>query len=95
MPDRIELAPAQIETLIHTAALEDLRHETPAADRERSLGQAATALDALCGLADREGAGGVWDVLHELDRAQLLAFTTFSVIELSRTRFSARGDQPD
>ena len=95
MPDRIELAPGQIEALIHTAALEDLRHETPAADRERSLGQAATALDALCGLADREGADGVWDVLHELDRAQMLAFATFAVVELSRTAFSARGEHID
>ncbi|HEY5143245.1 MAG TPA: hypothetical protein VII98_07065 [Solirubrobacteraceae bacterium] len=95
MPDRIVLAPGQIETLIHTAALEDLRHETTAADRERALGQAATALDALCGLAEREGADGVWDVFHELDRAQMLAFTTFAILELSRTGFSARGEHVD
>ena len=90
MPDRIELAPAQIESLIRAAALEDLRHETPPAERERSLGQAATALDALCGVADREGAGSVWDVLAELDRAQLLAFSAFAVVELAGTSFSAR-----
>lgn len=91
MPERIQLDPAHIESLIHSAALEDLRHETPAADRERSIGQAVTALDALCALDDREGPDGVWDVLAELDRAQLLAFATFVVGELAGTEYSAAG----
>jgi hypothetical protein len=95
MPERIQLAPAQIENLIHTAALEDLRHATPAGDRDRSLGQAATALDALCGLVDRADPGDVWEVLSELDRAQLLAFATFAVVQLAGTPFSARGERVD
>lgn len=74
---------ADIEALIRIAALEDLRAETAPAERARSLAQASTALEALCGLAGREGTGGVWDVLAELDRAQLLAFATFSVSELA------------
>lgn len=74
---------ADIEGLIRTAALEDLRAETAPAERARSLSQASTALEALCGLAGREGTGGLWDVLAELDRAQLLAFATFSVSELA------------
>ncbi len=89
MADRIELDPAHIESLIRSAALEDLRHETPAADRERAFGQAITALDALCGLVDREGPDEAWDVLAELDRAQLLTFAAFIVGELAGTTYCA------
>ena len=62
---RIELDPPAIERMIRSAALEDLRHDTPAAERERSLGRAATALDALCGACDRDGPDAVWDVLEQ------------------------------
>lgn len=74
---------ADIEAMVRSAALEDLRAETPEYDRSRSLSRAATALDALCGLSEREGTGAVWDVLSELDRAQLLAFSTFAVSEMA------------
>ena len=85
MPDRIELDAAAIQRMIRTAALEDLRHETPAPERERSIGRAATALDALCGACDREGPDAVWDVLEQLDRRQLLTFATYAVSELATT----------
>ena len=81
--ERISMEAADIEGLVRIAALEDLRAETTPAERARSLSQASTALEALCGLAGREGTGSVWDVLAELDRAQLLAFATFSVSELA------------
>ncbi len=72
-----------IEAMIRSAALEELRAETPPYDRERSLSRAATALDALCALSEREGPGSVWDVLRELDRAELLAFSAFAVSEMA------------
>lgn len=72
-----------IEAMIRSAALEELRAETPTHDRERSLSRAATALDALCALSEREGPGSVWDVLRELDRAELLAFSAFAVSEMA------------
>ncbi len=72
-----------IEAMIRGAALEELRAETPPYDRERSLSRAATALDALCALSEREGPGSVWDVLRELDRAELLAFSAFAISEMA------------
>lgn len=83
MPERIELEPAAIGGLIRAARLEDLRIETQAAERERALGQATTALDALCGLCDRRGTDEVWDVLADLDRRALLTFATFAISELA------------
>jgi hypothetical protein len=93
MPDRIELEPHVIERLIRSAGLTDLRHETPEAERERALGRAGTALDALCGLCDREGTDGVWDVLASLERRDLLTFATFAVSELAeRTEYHSQPD---
>jgi hypothetical protein len=83
MVERIELEPSAIVRLIGSAALQDLRIETPEVERERALGQAMTALDALCGLHDRTGTDEVWDVLAELDRRALLTFATFAVSELA------------
>ena len=88
MTDRIELAPAAIERMIISAALEDLRHATPPAERERSLARAATALDALCGACDRDGPDAVWDVLEQLDHRRLLTFATYAVSELAGTDYA-------
>ena len=77
------MEPEDIETMIRSAALEELRMETAEHDRERSLSRASTALDALCGLSEREGPGSVWDVLRELDRAELLAFSAFAISEMA------------
>jgi len=81
--DRINMEADDIEAMIRSAALEELRAETPSYDRERSLSRAATALDALCALSEREGPGSVWDVLRELDRAELLAFSSFAISEMA------------
>ena len=89
MAERIELEPDAIARLIRSARLEDLRIETTDAERERSLGQAITALDALCGLHDRTGTDEVWDVLAGLDRRGLLTFATFAISELAeKTSYS-------
>jgi len=85
MPDRIQLEPAAIQRMIRQAALEDLRHETPEPERERAIGRASTALDALCGACDQDGPDALWDVLEGLDRRQLLTFATFAVSELAST----------
>ena len=85
MSDRIQLDPAAIERMLASAALEDLRHETPESERERALGRAATALDALCGACDRDGPDAVWDVLEQLDHRRLLTFATYAVSELATT----------
>jgi hypothetical protein len=90
MTDRIELDPEEIAGLIRGARLLELRADTPADVRERWLGTAWTAMDALCGLCDREGTNAVWDVLDLLDHRELLAFSTLMAAELSETSFSAR-----
>jgi hypothetical protein len=90
MTDRIELDPDEIAGLIRGARLLDLRADTPPDVRERWLGTALTAMDALCGLCDREGTNAVWDVLDLLDHRELLAFSTLMAAELSETSFSAR-----
>ena len=69
MAERIELEPDAIARLIRSARLEDLRIETTEAERERSLGQAITALDdALWSAPTATGTDEVWDVLAGLDR---------------------------
>lgn len=72
-----------IEAMIRSAALEELRAETPSYDRDRSLSRGATALDALCSLSEREGPGSVWEILRELDRSELLAFSAFAISEMA------------
>ena len=90
MADRIELDAAAIGGLIRAARLEELRIETTDAERERALGQATTALDALCALHDKGGTDEVWDVLAPLDRRALLTFATFAISELAeKTEYRA------
>jgi hypothetical protein len=88
MSERIELEAEEIAGLIRGARLLELRADTPADVRERWLGTALTAMDALCGLCDREGTNAVWDVLDLLDHRELLAFSTLMASELSETSFS-------
>ena len=90
MIDRIVLDREEIAGLIRGARLLDLRVDTPAEVRERRLATAATAMDALCGLSQREGTDAVWDVLEMLERRELLAFSTLMASELSETEFSAQ-----
>ena len=90
MTDRIVLDREEIAGLIRGARLLELRIDTPPEVRERRLATATTAMDALCGLSQREGTDAVWDVLEMLDRRELLAFSTLMVSELSETEFSAQ-----
>jgi len=88
--DRIVLEPEEIAGLIRGARLLELRVDTPADVRANLLATATTAMDALCGLSDREGTGAVWDVLAMLEHRELLAFSTLMASELSETTFSGR-----
>jgi len=90
MPDRIVLDREEIAGMIRGARLLELRVDTPPEVRERLLGTAMTAMDALCGLSEREGTNAVWDVLEMLERRELLAFSTLMASELSETEFSAQ-----
>jgi hypothetical protein len=90
MTDRIVLEREEIAGLIRGARLLDLRLDTPPEVRERRLATAATAMDALCGLSEREGTDAVWDVLEMLEHRELLAFSTLMASELSETAFSAQ-----
>ena len=76
MTERIVLDREEIAGLIRGSRLLELRVDTPAEVRERRLATAMTAMDALCGLSQREGTNAVWDVLEMLDRRELLAFST-------------------
>ncbi len=71
MIDRIVLDREEIAGLIRGARLLELRVDTPPEVRERRLATATTAMDALCGLSQREGTNAVWDVLEMLDRREL------------------------
>jgi hypothetical protein len=88
MADRIELPPIAIERLIHSARLDRLTADTTSMDRHRSIETAVTALDALCGLVDRDGTDEVWDVFASLDRRALLTLATFAITELSDTEYT-------
>ena len=90
MIDRIVLDREEIAGLIRGSRLLDLRVDTPPEVRERRLATATTAMDALCGLSQREGTNAVWDVLEMLERRELLAFSTLMASELSETEFSAQ-----
>jgi hypothetical protein len=79
---RIELEPEEIVRVLGAAGLAALRTETPEPDRERSLATARTALDALCGLEERQGIDAVWKVLRELERRDLMALTLLMTTEL-------------
>jgi hypothetical protein len=88
MVDRIVLEPAEIAGLIRGARLPELRADTPPEVRERWTQTAITAMDALCGLCDREGTGAVWDTLRMIEHRELVAFATLMADELAQTGFS-------
>ena len=90
MPERIVLDREEIAGLIRGSRLLELRVDTPPEVRERWMATAMTAMDALCGLSEREGTNAVWDVLEMLERRELLAFSTLMASELSETEFSAQ-----
>jgi hypothetical protein len=91
MSERIVLEREEIAALIHEARLLELRVDTPRDVREQWLAAAATAMDALCSLCEREGTDAVWDVLEMLSHRELLAFSSVMAWKLSETSFSADG----
>jgi hypothetical protein len=91
---RIVLEPEEIAGLIRGSRLLDLRVDTPPDVRRRWTETALTAMDALCGLAEREGTDAVWDVLAALSHRELLAFATLMTAELAESGFAAGGAPP-
>jgi hypothetical protein len=85
---RIDLEPEEVAGLIRGSRLLDLRADTPPDVRRRYTETALTAMDALCGLAERRGTDTVWDVLELLTHRELLAFTTLMASELAETNFA-------
>jgi hypothetical protein len=98
MPDRVDLDPEEVAGLIRGARLLELRPNTPPDVRKRSTEVALTAMDALCGLADRQGLDAVWDALELIKHTELLAFTTLMTDVLAGTDFvlahHVTGDPP-
>jgi hypothetical protein len=88
---RIEMEPEDIAGLIRGARLLELRPDTPREEHRQRIEVALTAMDALCGLADRGGVDAVWDTLELLTHRELLAFSTLMAPELARAGFSLEG----
>jgi hypothetical protein len=86
--ERIVLDREEIAGLIRGSLLLELRADTPDEVRRQRLDTALTAMDALCGLCDREGTNAVWDVLEMLEHRELLAFYVLTASELSETDFA-------
>ena len=91
---RIELDIEEVAGLIRGSRLLDLRADTPAEVRERWTQTALTAMDALCGLAERHGTDAVWDALELVSQRELLAFATLMAAELAETDFAPAQDAP-
>lgn len=85
---RIELEPEEVAGLIRGSRLLDLRADTPADVRRRYTETALTAMDALCGLAERHGTDAVWDALGLVTHRELLAFATLMASELADSGFA-------
>jgi hypothetical protein len=85
---RIELEPEEVAGLIRGSRLLDLRADTPPDVRRRWTETALTAIDALCGLAERHGTDAVWDALGLLTHRELLAFATLMASELADAGFA-------
>src|SRR6185503_14690708 len=85
---RIELEPEEVAGLIRGSRLLELRADTPPDVRRRWTDTALTAMDALCGLAERRGTDAVWDALELVTHRELLAFATLMASELAETDFA-------
>ncbi|MEA2381782.1 MAG: hypothetical protein QOH72_1753 [Solirubrobacteraceae bacterium] len=88
MAGRIELEPEEVAGLIRGSRLLELRPDTPPDVRRRYTETALTAMDALCGLAERGGTDAVWDALELITHRELLAFATLMASELAETDFT-------
>jgi hypothetical protein len=85
---RIELEPEEVAGLIRGSRLLELRPDTPTDVRRRYTETALTAMDALCGLAERRGTDAVWDALELITHRELLAFGTLMASELAESDFA-------
>src|SRR3954463_14988588 len=85
---RIEIEREEVAGLIRGSRLLELRPDTPPDVRKRWTDTALTAMDALCGLAERRGTDAVGDALELLSRRELLAFTTLMASELAGSGFA-------
>jgi hypothetical protein len=88
VPGRIELEPEEVAGLIRGSRLLELRVDTPADVCRRYTETALTAMDALCGLAERSGTDAVWDALELVTHRELLAFATLMTSELADSDFA-------
>ena len=68
--------------------MSDPPRNVPPDVRKRYTDTALTAMDALCGLAERRGTDAVWDVLELITHRELLAFATLMASELAETNFA-------
>ena len=68
--------------------------DTPPDVRRRYTDTALTAMDALCGLAERRGTDAVWDALELVTHRELLAFATLMASELAETDFALGPPEP-
>jgi hypothetical protein len=91
---RIELDPEEVAGLIRGSRLLELRADTPPDVRRRYTETALTAMDALCGLAERRGTDAVWDALELVTHRELLAFATLMASELAETDFALAPPAP-
>ena len=91
---RIELDPEEVAGLIRGSRLLELRADTPPEVRRRYTDTALTAMDALCGRAERRGTDAVWDVLDLVTHRELLAFATLMASELAETDFALGPPEP-
>jgi hypothetical protein len=91
---RIELEPEEVAGLIRGSRLLELRADTPPDVRRRWTETALTAMDALCGLAERVGTDAVWDALGLLSHRELLAFATLMASELADSDFAPAPPAP-
>ena len=71
--------------MIRGSRLLELRPDTPPDVRRRYTDTALTAMDALCGLAERHGTDAVWDALELVTHRELMAFATLMAAELAET----------
>lgn len=81
---RIELPEDEIVRLLGTSGIASLRPETSEYERERAVATAQTALDALCGLEERDGLHAAYGVLRDLAPRDLRALALLMVVELNR-----------
>src|SRR3954454_25289276 len=85
---RIELEPEEVAGLIRGSRMLELGPNTPPDKGQPWTDTALTAMDGLCGLAERRGTDAVWDALELVSHRELLAFATLMAAELAESDFA-------